>query len=72
MDCQGYVDANDTNENTPSEDQSQQFSGYRFTHNIMSPVAEQLQDALKRTGNHEEIHLKEAISQDQEMNVGKN
>jgi hypothetical protein len=58
MDFQGYVDVNDTNENTPSEDKNQQFTGYRFAHNIMSPVAEQLQDALKRTEHHEEIHLK--------------
>ena len=72
MDFQGYVYENEPNENSLSEDKNKPFTGYRFTHNIMSPVAEQLQDALKRTGNHEEIHLKEAISQDQEMNVGKN
>jgi len=58
MDFQGYLDDNDTNENRPSENKNQEFTGYRFTHNIMSPVAEQLQDALKRTEHHEEIHLK--------------
>ena len=47
MDFQGCVDENDPNKNTLSEDKNKPFTGYRFTQNIMSPVAVQSQDALK-------------------------
>ena len=55
MDFQVYVDDNDTNENTPSEDKNQPFTGYRFTHNSIMKI----------------YISREAINQDQGMNVGK-